>query len=80
MEVAKQRPKLVYYIKQNKSKIVKIEQNDRIKQSSSSTHDFQIRIVQWTLKERGSKFLRSDQSQTEVNRDDIIINLIIIKI
>ena len=46
MEVAKQRPKVVYYIKQNKSKIVKIEQNDRIKQSSSSTHDFQIWIVQ----------------------------------
>ena len=34
--------KLVYYIKQNKSKIVEIEQNDRIKHSLSATHDFQI--------------------------------------
>ena len=41
--------KLVYYKKQNKSKIVKIEQNDRIKHSLSATHDFQTSTIQGFL-------------------------------
>ena len=44
----------------------------------NSEHGLETQTVQKTWQERCLRLLRLDQSRTEVNRDDVIIKLIII--
>ena len=41
-------------------------------------HGFETRTVQWIITNRSSRFLKLDWDWTGSNRDDVIINLIII--
>ena len=46
--------------------------------SQALTHGFETQTVHWTVKGRGSRFLGRTEVEPGSNRNDIIINLIII--